>query len=263
MLEVLLIIFLLGLGVGSFLNVLIDRLPREESFIKGRSYCESCKTTLKWYDLIPLLSFITLIAKCRYCRSPLSFYYPTVEFVTGIMFAITTFFVLNNFQSNLNFQLHQTLPLFYYLFIVSSLVVVFFVDLKYGIIPDAVILLGAVVSLAYLFIIHNSLFLIYFLSGIGAFIFFVLIFLLTRGRGMGFGDVKFVFLMGLILGFPKIIVGMYAAFLTGAVVSIILILAKKKKFKGSTIAFGPFLVLGTLIALFWGEVILQKAFPFL
>ena len=80
---------------------------------------------------------------------------------------------------------------------------------------------------------------------------------------MGFGDVKLAFLIGLILGFPKTVVALYVAFLTGAVISIILILGKKKKFKGSTIPFGPFLVIGTFIALFWGEVILQKVFPFL
>lgn len=263
MLEVLLIFFLLGLGVGSFLNVIIDRLPRDESFTKGRSYCESCKTTLKWYDLIPLVSFIALKAKCRYCRSPISFYYPLVEMTTGFTFVLVYFFVG---QESIMYQvlsIKYWIELAYYLFIISCLVVVFFVDLKYGIIPDVVIFSAVIVSILYIILNTQYLILPYVLSSIGAFLFFLLIFLVTRGRGMGFGDVKFVFLMGIILGFPKIIFGMYAAFLTGAAVSIILIILKKKKFKGSTIPFGPFLVLGTFVALFWGNVMLQKVFPFL
>ena len=82
------IIFLLGLAVGSFLNVLINRLPREESVVKGRSYCDHCKKKLVWYDLIPLFSFIFLKGKCGYCHSPISFYYPIVELMTGVMFVL-------------------------------------------------------------------------------------------------------------------------------------------------------------------------------
>lgn len=137
----------------------------------------------------------------------------------------------------------------YYLFIVSSLIVVFFSDLKYGIIPDRIVYPAIAVSFGYLFIIHNSYFMIHFLSALGVFLFFLLLFLATRGRGMGFGDVKLVFLLGLFLGFPKIIVAFYISFLTGAVIGIILILWGKKKLHGTTIPFGPFLVAGALAAL--------------
>jgi len=257
------LLFLLGLCVGSFLNVLIDRLPRGESVIKERSYCESCKHTLKWYDLIPLVSFLVLRGKCRYCESPLSYYYPLVEGLTGIMFVTTGLFIINNFQSNLNFQLDKIAALAYYLFIVSSLIVIFFADLKYGIIPDKIVF-GAV-GITFLFLItnHQSPITYHLFSAIGTFFFFVLIFLATRGRGMGFGDVKFAFLIGLVLSFPKVIVGLYIAFLTGAFVSVILILAGKKKFRGSTVPFGPFLAIGTLTALFWGDILLKTVLPFL
>lgn len=269
-----LFIFVIGLFVGSFLNVLADRLPRGESVIKGRSHCGSCKKTLKWYDLIPIFSFVQLRAKCRYCRTPLSYYYPLVELVTGVVFVAVLFFVGG---SNINST--TIINIIYYLFIVSSLIIIFFVDLKYGIIPDIITFFAILVSIFFLlFTSKESWFLRqmadqpatfevgfvnHLLSAVGSFLFFLAIFLVTRGRGMGFGDVKFAFLIGLILGFPKIIAGLYLAFLTGAVVSIILIIAKKKKFKGSTIPFGPFLAIGTFLALFWGEAIIKKVYPFL
>jgi len=254
-------IFIIGLFTGSFLNVLVDRLPRGESIIKGRSHCEKCKENLRWYDLIPLLSFIFLKGKCRYCKASLSFYYPTVELATGTLFALTAFFVFHDLQFpissqfSIDFQLLASLT--YYLFMTSSLIVVFFADLKYGIIPDKIIFPAILVSVLYLLTISHKLLAINLFSAVGACLFFLLLFLITRGKGMGFGDVKFAFLMGLILGLPNIIVSLYIAFLTGAVIGCILIVWRKKKLKGAVIPFGPFLVLGTFAALFWGEKILQ------
>jgi len=260
---ILILFFLLGLAIGSFLNVLIDRFPREESVIKGRSHCDKCKENLKWYDLVPLLSFIFLKGKCRYCHTSLSLYYPTVEFITGIMFVITFLFTINNFQfsifnfqSNLNFQF--LISLIYYLFIVSSLVVVFFADLKYGIIPDKIVFPAIVVSTFYLLTMNYELLTINFFSAVGACLFFLTLFLITKGRGMGFGDVKFSFLTGLVLGFPNIIIALYVAFLTGAIVGCILILWRKKRIFGTSIPFGPFLVIGTLTAIFFGEILTQS-----
>ncbi|MEK7450902.1 MAG: prepilin peptidase [Patescibacteria group bacterium] len=245
-------ILIIGLLIGSFLNVLIDRIPKRRSFIKGRSYCDSCKKTLKWYDLVPVFSFIFLQGKCRQCRFPISFYYPIVELVTASLFTVTFVFVLGG-----NFQLDKITTLIYYLFIVSSLIVIFFTDLKYGIIPDKILFSAILVSLAYLFTIHNSLFIIHFLSGVGAFLLFLLLHLITKGKGMGFGDVKLVFLIGLILGILNTVLALYLAFLTGAAVGLILILWGKRKFFGGKIPFGPFLVLGTFISLFLGEKIIK------
>ncbi|MCL5434892.1 MAG: A24 family peptidase, partial [Patescibacteria group bacterium] len=131
----------------------------------------------------------------------------------------------------------------------------FFSDLKYGIIPDKIVFPATIISLTYAFIIYHLSFIIYLASGIGSFIFFLLLFLATRGKGMGFGDVKLSFLLGLVLGFPKIILALYLAFLTGAISGIILILWRKKRSLKETIPFGPFLTIGALIALFWGEFI--------
>ena len=249
-------IFLLGLCVGSFLNVLVDRLPREESVIQGRSYCESCKKELRWYDLIPLFSYISLKGKCRYCRISLSIYYPLVEFVTGIVFVSMVILTMDNFQLN------QIITLAYNLFIASSLIVIFFTDLKYGIIPDKIIFPSIAISIIYLFL-NPQLSALPILSALGAFLFFLLLFLGTRGRGMGFGDVKLAIFMGIILGFPNIIVALYLAFLTGAIVGVIIILWKKERLKGATMPFGPFLVFGTFLALVFGNYILEKTSPLL
>jgi len=259
------LLFILGLFIGSFLNVLIDRLPRDESVIKGRSYCDKCKKTLKWYDLIPVLSFLILGGKCRYCHSPISLYYPIVEIITGTMFVLTFIYVYRlqttdySLFDNLTFQhfSNSVIALFYYLLIISSLIVVFFADLKYGIIPDKIIFPAMVIS--FLYLILNTKYLIPNLfSGAGVFVFFLGLYLITKGKGMGFGDVKLVFLLGLFLGFPKIIPAFYISFLTGAFVGLILILLKKKKlFSGATIPFAPFLVLGTFISLFFGESIVR------
>jgi len=256
------LVFIFGLFIGSFLNVLADRLPRGETVVKGRSHCEKCKETLQWYDLIPLASFIFLKGGCRYCHTRLSFIYPIVEITTGALFVITTIFVLNNFKFSIsNFQF--LISLIYYLFIVSSLIVIFFADLKYEIIPDKIILPAIVVSALYLMSNTQYAILPYLLSALGASLFFLLLFLITKGKGMGLGDVKFAFLMGLILGFPNIVISLYVAFLTGAIIGVALILWKRRKMSGATIPFGPFLVLGTLTALFWGEIIFQKTISLL
>ena len=256
-------IFLIGLSIGSFLNVLIDRLPKEEDVLTGRSYCDHCHHQLAWHDLIPLLSFIFLRGRCCYCRKKLSFYYPVIELITGLSFIFIYQWVKGWCSTSLDCYIVTLL----HCYIVASLIVIFFADLKYQIIPDKITYPAIVIAGIFNFqfsrlpslgseatggqAIFN-----YFLAGLGAFGFLGALFLLTRGKGMGFGDVKLAFLMGLILGFPKIIIALYLAFLTGALVSVILILIKKKKF-GQTIAFGPFLVLGTIIAMFWGEEIIN------
>ena len=258
-------IFIIGICIGSFLNVLIDRLPSNKSIL-GRSHCEFCKKELKWKDLIPVASFVYLKGRCRYCHTPLSYQYPAVEIITGVLFVSTYLILISGGIFNFQFSIfneiinHKSLiiSLVYYLIIVSAFIVVFFADLKYGIIPDKILIPTAVISLAYIafsifyplssnvqFSIFNHL-----LSAVAAFLFFLFIYLVTRGRGMGFGDVKLAFVIGLILGFPGIVLAIYIAFLTGGLVGIILILWKKKKLK-SAVPFGPFLIIGAFTALFF------------
>lgn len=226
----LIVVVLFGICVGSFLNVLIDRLPKGKNVITGRSVCDHCKKKLRWFELIPLLSWVLQGGRCRRCHKKLSVQYPLIELVTGVGFVL--------------------LPPSYWL-IFCALLVIFVADLKYQIIPDSMVVVGVIGVIGAIGLMRENM-----LAGVGAAIFFFLLWLVTRGRAMGLGDVKFAFLMGLFLGFPGVIVATYLAFLTGAGVGVILILRRKKGLK-SKIAFGPFLILGTCITLVWGPQIIE------
>lgn len=226
---------LFGLAIGSFLNVLIDRLPRGKNVITGRSVCDYCKKTLRWFELIPLLSWVLQSGRCRRCHKKLSVQYPLIELVTGVGFVLLA-------------------PSYWLIF--CALLVIFVADLKYQIIPDSMVVLGIIGVLMQGPAFDARQGPALWLSGAGASGFFFLLWLVTRGRAMGLGDVKFVFLMGLLLGFPGVIVATYLAFLTGAGVGVILILRGIKGLK-SKIAFGPFLILGTCITLVWGPQIMD------
>lgn len=243
--------FVIGAFVGSFLGVLVNRIPKGKNFITGRSICDFCKKELNWNDLIPVISFLSLKGACRYCHSRLSFFYPSIEVLSGIIFALTYLFV-----SSFN------LDLFYYLFIFSALIVVFFTDLKYGIIPDKILFPIILISFVWIFINYQSELLNHLLSAFSASVFFIIISLLyfsfRKKVAMGGGDIKFAFFMGLFLGFPDIVVGLYSAFLTAALYSIILIIWRRKSLLKDSIPFGPFLVIGIFISVFLGNYLWQK-----
>ena len=258
------IIFLFGLVIGSFLNCVIYRLYTREGFFVGRSHCPKCGHKLAWYDLIPLFSFIALRGRCRYCRQKISLQYPLVELATGIIFLLIFKFQALNFGELSIFNFYFLFSVFYFLLIASFLIIIFTYDLQHYIIPDRIIYPAvAIVFLYQLFkvwssgfspnlkILTNPL-----LSALFASAFFLAIVLASRGRWMGFGDVKLAFFMGLFLGFPDILVALFLAFFIGAIIGTGLIIFKKKGFR-SEIPFGPFLVTGTLIAFFWGEEIIN------
>ena len=247
-------IFIFGLFIGSFLNLLIDRLPRGEQILKGRSHCDRCKRAIKWHDLIPVISWFVLKGKCRFCGNPIPFRNTLVEIITGLIFAVS--FNYNSiYYSPSFFPLNYLLLQFLNLTILACLIVIFFVDLRHQIIPDEMIIVGVAASLILNLLntqlpIHPITHLPnYLFSAASAAGFFFLLYWITKKRGMGFGDVKLALLMGLFLGYPKIISALYIAFLTGAFLSVMLILTGKKRF-GQTIPFGPFLVLGTLVSYF-------------
>ena len=281
-------IFIIGLFIGSFLNVLIDRLPLEKNPWKGRSKCDFCNHSLSPLDLIPIFSFIILGGKCKYCHKKLSFQYPLIEILTGIMY-VSIFVNISKLSNVLNpFDFAQGIKLtvlnlpvllsyLSLLVIFSSFLVIFVADVKYQIIPDEMLVsLGVGVLLMLVskipafagmtirgedsslaFGMTTGMFRIaipYLLSGLTTGLFFLTIYLVTKRKGMGFGDVKLAPLLGLFLGFPKIIVSLYIAFLTGAIFSIILIILGKKEWK-SKIAFGPFLIIGASLSYFIGDLI--------
>ena len=254
-------VFLFGLVVGSFLNCVIYRLAlpnfslKNLGGLKNRSYCPHCKKTLSWQDLIPVLSFLILRGRCRHCRQKISWQYPLVEIATGLLFLL-----IFNFQFSIfnEFSIFNFLKLIYYWTIACFLIVVFVYDLKHYIIPDQIVYPAILVSDIWYFI--SGIFDIYtkyeilntIYSAFGAALFFLLIVLISRGKWMGVGDIKLAFFMGLILGFPNILVAIFSAFFIGAIIGIGLMTAGRKTMK-SEIPFGPFLVTGTMSAIFFGE----------
>ncbi len=246
--------FILGTLIGSFINCVVYRIEEDKSFIKGRSYCPNCKETIKTIDLIPIISFLFLKGKCRNCGSKISLQYPLVEFVVGILFA--TMFLVSD-TSTLGF-----IEVIYYYLIFSLLTVIFIYDLKHYIIPDKMVFsaigLSSLWQLLLLVLGLTSWFNVgvFLLSGLLAGGFFLIIFSISKGKWMGFGDVKLAFFMGLFLGMPKILVALFSSFAMGAIISVIMMGLKKKEIK-SEIPFGPFLVSGTLVAFLWGGEILS------
>lgn len=251
-------LFVLGLIFGSFLNCLVYRVNEESSlkgFLKGRSYCPKCKKHLLWFDNIPLLSFFFLKGKCRWCHSSIGWHYPLVELSTAILSVVVYIFYINRYPVAIT-SLSSITSLAYFLFITYVLIALFLSDVRYQTIPDQITYPAILITLIFLIFQSPHLLISNLLSGIGATFFFFLLVLLTRWQGMGLGDVKLAGLMGLFLGFPQIIVALYSAFLTGAILGVILILLGRKRFK-SQIAFGPFLITSTFITWFWGEKIWQ------
>lgn len=249
------VIFLFGLVAGSFLNCVIYRLEVSKSFLKGRSFCPHCKHQLNWQDLIPLLSFLILRGKCRYCQKPISFQYPFVELITGILFLCVGQVGGESFSILFNWM------------ITCLLIIIFVYDLRHYIIPDRVIY--SAIGVAFLYRVFEALAInhwplgfeisslaIPLLSAFGAATFFLTIVLISQGRWMGVGDIKLAFLMGLILGWPNILAALFLAFFIGAIFGIALIIAGRKTLK-SEVPFGPFLVVGTFIALFWGQEVIN------
>lgn len=248
-LLIFIILFLFGAAIGSFLNVLIDRLSTGRDFVKGRSYCEHCKKTLKAMDLIPLFSFLALKGKCRYCHVKIPVRIFLVElFVAGLLPSI----YLYSFNSSLNI-----ISILFLVIILICFLGIFVADFVYGIIPDGFVLVSLIASLFFV-ILGSGDFSGHFIAGFGSLIFFLSLFLVTKGKGMGFGDVKLSFVLGFLLGFPNIIIALYIAFLTGAAVSIILVVWRKMRFFGGTIPFGPFLIGSTIAAFFFGDMIIRQ-----
>ena len=243
-------IFVFGLIFGSFLNCVIYRLHSGESFLKGRSYCPNCQHILSWPDLIPVFSFLILKGKCRYCHKPISLQYPLVELATGTVFLLIFW--------NLEFGIWDLL---FRLLISCFLIIIFVYDLKHYIIPDKVIYPAIGIAFFYrLFEICLSAEALAKAENLGFGIlpslFFLAIIIFSREKWLGFGDFKLAILMGLFLGWPKILVALFLAFFIGAIIGIELIILGKKTLK-SEIPFGPFLVSGTFLAMFFGQKLID------
>lgn len=239
--------FVLGAIIGSFLNVCIYRIPREESIAYPSSHCPKCSTPLKWYDLIPILSFLFQKGKCRYCGDSISPQYPIVELLNGILYTIIFFLSGASIDS------------IFYSLIVSILVIISFIDYYHQIIPDSLVVILIMLTICYKFTVFilcktpfdliNSILALIIGGGL-----FLIIALVSKG-GMGGGDIKLISILGFILGLKKILLNILLSFIIGAVFSIFLLLLKKKG-KKDAIPFGPFINIAFVITLFGGDRII-------
>lgn len=243
-----LLIFIYGLLIGSFLNVCIYRIPRQESIAFPSSHCPSCNTNLKWYDNIPLFSYLSLQGKCRYCRDKISSQYPIIELLNGLIYLV------------LFYKFHLSIDFVFYALISSTLIVVTLIDLKEMIIPDSlviVILALSILQKGLNYIIYKTP--VNLVDSIGGLLLaggiFLLIVILSKG-GMGGGDVTLIGALGFVIGIKYILLTIFLSFILGALISLIL-LATKIKTKKDPIPFGPFIVISFFIVLFFGQSIID------
>ncbi|MDP3696575.1 MAG: prepilin peptidase [Candidatus Taylorbacteria bacterium] len=241
------LIFLVGLCVGSFLNVLLFRLDRKDGILMGRSECRNCLHQLHWYDLIPLVSYLYLGGNCRYCKAKISIIYPLVELTAGL--AVFSYFWVNNPM----FGISGTFPI---VFIVLFLLLIFF-DALYLILPDKIVFTAIGVALVYDIIFRKPDLPNLLLSGFLFSLAFAIIYLVSRGEWMGFGDVKLVFAIGLVLGYPLGLFSVMTAIWIAALWGVVLLLLKKATRK-TALPFGSFLSASAIIFIIFQNVITEK-----
>ena len=240
--------FFLGAMIGSFLNVCIYRIPKGESIVFPGSHCPHCQHPIPFYDNIPVLSYLWIKGKCRSCHHPISLQYPIVETVT----AISSLLLFLTFGPSWSY-------LIYFAF-TTALIVITVIDLYHQIIPDVISLpgigAGLLVSLVHPQItFFNSLFGV-LLGGGSLFLVATVYQWLFKREGMGGGDVKLLAMIGAFLGWKAVILTILLSSLIGSVTGVVLMLIKGKDFKYA-IPFGPFLSLGAILSLFYGEKIIR------
>ncbi len=241
-------IFILGLIVGSFSNVCIYRIPRNESIIYPASHCPKCRTKIKAIDNIPLLSYILLKGRCRNCKSKISIQYPIVEFLTGVLYLIIYLVYGLSIQSLI------------YIILSSALIIISLIDLNEQIVPDVISLPGIVIGFIISFFVPYISFInsaLGVLAGGGIILIIALAgSAIFKKEAMGGGDVKLAAMIGAFLGWKYITISLFLGFFIGALAGIFLILSKIKS-REDVVPFGPFIILGSFITLLWGEKIIS------
>ena len=234
--------FLFGLVVGSFLNVVIARIPAGRSIIRPPSACPTCAAPIRWYDNLPVLSWLWLRGRCRACRAVISWRYPAVELLTAVLFALAAR------------QLGPTLDLGTALLLLAALVAITCIDLDHQIIPDVITLPGVAVGAVTNLAVRPESWpdtLLGIAVGVGLF----LIIILASGGGMGGGDMKLGAMMGAFLGWKLVLLAILLGVFAGGAVAIGL-LSTGSKGRKDPVPFGPFLALGAAVSLFWGHSLL-------
>ena len=238
------IILIYGLIIGSFLNVCIYRIPREESIAFPSSHCPNCNTNLKAYDNIPVFSYLSLGGKCRYCKERISIQYPSIELLNAIMYLL------------LFYKFKMSIDFIFYALISSTLIAITLIDLKDMIIPDSLVIAILLLSILHKttnYIIHktpmnllDSILGLLIAGGV-----FLAIVIISDG-GMGGGDVTLIGALGFTIGVKAILLTILLSFILGGIISILLLITKLKTRK-DPIPFGPFIILGFMITIFSGS----------
>lgn len=242
------LIFLFGIIIGSFLNVCIWRIPREESIAFPPSHCTACSASLKWYDLVPVFSYIFLKGKCRYCGEKISLQYPIIELLNGIIYSIIFYF------------LGLSAEFVFICIIASILLVISVIDYYHQIIPDSLVVIIFIAAVLYKIALKYTynipLNIVDGMIGLlGSGLLFILIALVSNG-GMGGGDIKLIAVLGFILGWQRTLLSILLSFVIGAIISLFLLLFKKKGRKDA-IPFGPFINIAFGITLLWGDKLIE------
>lgn len=237
-----LIFIITGLAVGSFLEVVIYRVPRKLSIVRPASFCPNCKKKIAFYDNIPVLSYIILRGRCRYCKSKIPVKSLLVEIITALLF-LANYII---FGLSINTAIG--------IIFCCALIAVSFIDIEFKIIPNVIVLPLTVVGLALNIASDPSNWWMPLAFSVGAFVFMLIIHLISP-RGMGMGDVKLSLMAGAFL-VRNVVSGLFLGFLLGSLYGLSLIIIKRKKLK-QAIPFGPFISLGSIISLFWGNNILK------
>ena len=241
--DAILLIFTIafGLCVGSFLNVCIFRIPREESIVTGPSHCMSCGERLRWYELIPVFSFLTQGGRCRHCKAKLSPQYPLIEAANAAGWVVCLF------VKGFSIEFFLGCALF------SALLTLAVIDARTMEIPFGINVFIFILGLVRLFTDLNNwpLYLIGFAAVSG---FFLLVYLITGGRGIGGGDIKLMAAAGLLLGWKNILLSLMIAAIVATVVHLIRMAIVKA---GKMLAFGPYLSIGIFIAFLFGDIVIN------
>ncbi len=235
--------FLLGLIFGSFFNVVGLRLPTKQPFANDRSICPQCKQTLSWYELIPVLSFLLQLGKCRHCQVKISPIYPIIEIATGFLFACS--YVL--------FGLH--LELIMALLLMSMLIIIFVSDITYMLIPDKLLLFFLPLFIVMRYVEPLDPWWSAIVGALIGFAVIAIVILVSRG-GMGAGDMKLFGVLGIVLGMQKVLLAFFLACVIGAFIGMLLLLFKVIERK-QPIPFGPYIVVAAIVTYFYGDSLLN------
>src|SRR6056297_140058 len=248
---ILIMAFIFGACIGSFLNVCIARIPEGGSLIYPGSNCPGCHHPIRFYDNIPILSYLWLLGKCRNCGQSISFRYLLVEAVTGLMVALVVVY----------FGL--TVDALIYFILISALIIIIYIDLDHQIIPDSISLPGIPIGFAASFFLDSITYidsLIGILLG-GGLLFAIAwgYYLITRKEGMGGGDIKLLAMIGAFMGWQGVCFTIFMASITGTLAGILLMLLAQKNLKFA-LPFGPFLSIGAIAYLFFGPQLIAWYF---